>query len=204
MSIATFRSAILFAAILSFGMLISAANADSIVHFAYLSDYGLGVPAGYDVQVYSDPTPITAANFLRYVNNGAYNNSIIHDNYYVNGLGLYGGAYTLGSGTSQQFYPDSAPLYEIPNYGPIENETSLPFETGSIAMATLVGTTGPTSHWVINSLGYPNTSLNDPQYNGAYTVFGRVLPDGMAFVNGLSVYPYPDQIASYQFDVILR
>ncbi|MCC6124135.1 MAG: peptidylprolyl isomerase [Pirellulales bacterium] len=178
MYIAKFRTAFIIAAMLSVVITFHGAFADTIVHFTY----GGAVSGGYDVQVFSGPTPVTAKNFLRYVNNGLYDNSIIHrDDFNVT---YEGGAFTLGSGTSQEVYPTRAPLYEIAPFDPIVNESGLSNVRGTIGMEKNAGLPdSATSKWYVN-IGN-NTSRDT--LNGGYTVFGKILGNGMTFIDDIDM-----------------
>ena len=186
MNISTFRLAILGTALFSIGMPLDSARADTIVHFSYSYDVGLD-SGGYDVQVYSDPTPITAKNFLRYVNNGAYDNTIIQRSGYEtedSSTIMQGGGYSLGNGTSQEAYPNSVPLYSVQTYAPIVNEPGLSNLRGTIAMAKQNDNPdSATSQWYVN-IG-DNSSTRDNQ-NGGYTVFGKILGDGMTVIDDIN------------------
>jgi len=119
-----------------------------------------------DVELY-DSAPVTRANFLRYVIEGAYNNSIFHRS--MPGFVLQGGGFTLAPPESGYL------LYYIPTYAPIVNEFSSDRSNlfGTIAMAkTAAGPDSATSQWFFN-LG--NNSANLDYQNGGFTVFGHVV-----------------------------
>jgi cyclophilin family peptidyl-prolyl cis-trans isomerase len=182
MNIFTSRLAVFCIAVLLNGVLHDTARADSIVHFTYASNYDLGVPGEYYVQVYSDSAPLTAKNFLRYVTNGAYDNSIVHYDAYTEIV--KGGRFKLDTGSNQEALPTPEPLNEIQPYDSIAGESGLSNIRGTIAMENINGTPNDyTSQWCIN-LGDNSASRKD------YTVFGRVLDPGMTFVDGIdSFYP---------------
>lgn len=127
------------------------------------------------IQLFPTNTPATVANFLKYVTNGLYNNTII-DRLSTN--------FFQGGG-----YLDANNLAAITNFAPITNEAGLSNVRGTLAM--LLNTTNAdsaTSQWFINTTN--NSSLydkNNTNGNLPFTVFGQVLgTNGMAFVNAVS------------------
>jgi len=131
-----------------------------------------------DVELY-DSTPVTRANFLSYVNEGAYDNSIFHRSAKM----LDGSDFVIQGGGFALEPPESKYLvHGIPTYPPIINEFSLERSNlfGTIAMAKLAydpntDTGGPdsaTSQWFFN-LG--DNSANLDYQNGGFTVFGNVV-----------------------------
>jgi len=113
-----------------------------------------------DVQLLPQSAPLTVANFLNYVNKGAYSNSFFHRS--VRNFIIQGGGFK---------WQDGKPA-EIPQDPAVKNEYSLSNTRGTIAMAKLE--TGPdtaTNQWFFN-LG--NNSANLNFQNGGFTVFGRI------------------------------
>jgi len=123
-----------------------------------------------DVALY-DATPLTRDNFLLYIDEGAYDMSIVHRS--VPGFVIQGGGY-------RQAQPGSGYLLEkIPTHEPVPNEASLERSnvTGTIAMAKLEGDPdSATSQWFINlsdNGGEPPDGLD--YQNGGFTTFGDVV-----------------------------
>ncbi|HSZ58436.1 MAG TPA: peptidylprolyl isomerase [Tepidisphaeraceae bacterium] len=121
-------------------------------------------------------TPNTVANFLSYINSGAYNGTIFHR--LATGFALQGGGYTTSGN----------PIATNP---PINGEPGQSNVTGSIAMAlTSAGPNSGTSQWFVNlanndgSGSTPN--LNDTSDGGPFTVFGHVVYGGMSVVNQIT------------------
>lgn len=111
-----------------------------------------------DVQLLPDSAPQTVANFMNYVNKGAYDNSFFHRS--VPGFVIQGGGYGWANG-----------LYEIPQDPPVVNEYRVSNTRGTIAMAKLGNDpNSATNQWFFNLAS--NTSLNTT--NGGFTVFGRI------------------------------
>ncbi len=131
--------------------------------------------AGNDFYVeLTDNTPLTNANFLSYVNSGAYDNSIFNRS--VSNFILQGGGFKAPTVAADQ--PES-----IPTPGAIQNEPGNPNIRGTIAMAKSAGQTdGATSQFFFNL----DTNLFLDSDNGGYTVFGEVLGSGMTVVDTMS------------------
>ncbi len=67
-----------------------------------------------DITLYDKEAPLTVANFLSYVNSGAYKNSFMHRS--VPGFIIQGGGYTWNSGTNS--------VAAVPASAPVQNEFS--------------------------------------------------------------------------------
>ncbi|WP_269616336.1 DUF4214 domain-containing protein [Prochlorococcus marinus] len=119
-------------------------------------------------------TSTTANNFLAYVNDSSYQNTIIHRS--VSNAVLQGGGYTAPISASY------API-SILSKGTIFNEPGNSNKIGTIAMAKVPGDPdSATSQWYFNLSD--NVSLDSS--NGGFTVFGRVLADGFDVLEELS------------------
>lgn len=133
-----------------------------------------------DIQLYDAEAPLTVANFLNYVNSGAYNNSFIHRS--VAGFVIQGGGYTWNSTTNS--------ANQITANPPVINEFSASRSNlrGTIAMAKPSGVpNGATSQWFIN-LADNSAALDIQNENGGYTVFGQVT-SGMDVVDAIAALP---------------
>lgn len=114
--------------------------------------------------------PVTTANFVRYVQSGAYSNMIFHR--WVPGFVIQGGGfYVAQRGTT------NAQLAYVPNYGAITNEFNVGRRVsntyGTLAMAKVGGDpNSASSQWFFN-LG--DNAANLDNQNGGFTVFGRVV-----------------------------
>lgn len=136
--------------------------------------------AGADlyVQLTDSVTPQTVANFLAYVNSGAYNNTIIHRS--VTGFVVQGGGYVNASG-----------LAHISTNAPVVNEFTQALAAaggagnpvnvrGTIAMAKVGGDPdSATSEWFFN---LADNSSNLDNQNGGFTTFGTVGGSGMTSI----------------------
>lgn len=128
-----------------------------------------------DLELFDDAAPQTVANFLNYVNDGDYRNTIIHRS--IPGFVIQGGGYELQSGSPR--------LVPVPTDPPVVNEPGISNTRGTLAMAKQPGDpNSATSQWFIN-LG--DNSSNLDQQNGGFTVFGQVLD--MAPVDAIAAVP---------------
>lgn len=132
---------------------------DQVVRFTSQFNTG-GVPVVMDMALFSNRTPITRQNFLKYVTDGDYVNSFIHRS--SPGFVIQGGASNIINGS----------IGSVPTDPPIVNEFGISNTLGTISMAKLGGNpNSATSQWFV-SLG-ANTNNLDTQ-NGGFTVFGRM------------------------------
>ena len=164
--------------LLALGAAAAPARAQSSSDPVYVFHTTLG---DISVQLYPDVAPQTVANFLRYVNAGAYNKSLIHRS--VPGFIIQGGGYQVKSGTS---------ITAIPANPPVVNEFHLSNTRGTIAMAKLGNDpNSATSQWFFNESD-SNASNLDNQ-NGGFTVFGKVLDAaGLAVMDQIAGVPVPN------------
>src|SRR6187402_428150 len=138
--------------------------------------YGTTFYGNVDIELFNDK-PITVTNFLKYLQQGAYANSIIHD--LRPGFALVGG---LGTVSNPYSDADFLALYRIPEDPSITNEFNVGTPRsnvyGTIAMAKETSSpNSATTQWLINlgnnSDGTGLTNLDT--YLGGFTVFGRVI-----------------------------
>jgi len=133
-----------------------------------------------DIELFDTAAPLTVANFMNYINSGAYNNSFIHRS--VPGFIIQGGGYTWGN----------TGLSAITQNPPVVNEfdASRSNVRGTIAMAKLDGDpNSATSEWFFN---LADNSANLDSQNGGFTVFGRVIGNGMDVVDAIAALPVWD------------
>lgn len=144
--------------------------------------------------VYDRQAPITAANFLRYVNDGRYflhdsttnqlAYSFIHRS--VPGFVLQGGGYIAtvdpADSAKQQLKPTAVQAYPA-----IQNEFHFSNKRATLSMAKLGGDpNSATSQWFIN---LADNSSNLDNQNGGFSVFARVLGDGMNVADRIAALP---------------
>ena len=147
----------------------------------------------FSLELFDTVAPLTVQNFLNYVNRGAYNGSYFHR--LDKGFVLQGGGY--------HFVPFVGPV-QIPTDPPVVNEYSESNIRGTVAMAKFGGNPdSATSQWFVN---LTDNSANLNNQNGGFTVFGRVLGDGMNIldaINELAVYnlgTQQNQLPLYNFE----
>jgi peptidyl-prolyl cis-trans isomerase A (cyclophilin A) len=123
------------------------------------------------IQLFPQSAPQTVANFLRYVNDGDYDNSLIHRS--VSNFVIQGGGFTLRNGN----------FAFVPTDPPVINEYSRSNLRGTVAMAKLGNDpNSATSQWFVN-VSDSNTFLNTS--NGGFTVFAEVVT-GMEVIDRIN------------------
>lgn len=126
-------------------------------------------------------TPITATNFLQYVNGNAYDNTVFHRsvaNFIIQGGGFAREADSNGVVTG---------LPAINTLAQIQNEFNADRSNlrGTLAMAKLGGNpNSATSQYFFN---LANNAGNLDNQNGGFTVFARVLDDAAVTTDGMAV-----------------
>ncbi|MFA6714343.1 MAG: peptidylprolyl isomerase [Victivallales bacterium] len=122
------------------------------------------------LELFEKEAPLTTANFLRYVDEQHYNNTIFHrviDNFMIQ-----------GGGFDQDFH-------QKPTSEPIENEAvnRLSNKIGTIAMARTSDPHSATAQFFINVADNDFLDFKAPTPQGyGYCVFGKVV-EGMDVVN---------------------
>lgn len=130
----------------------------------------------FQVNLYDTSTPITVNNFLNYVNDGDYIETVIHRS--EPGFVIQGGGFK---------YDGDESLEAIETNGAIKNEPIYSNVSATIAMAKLPNEKdSATNQWFIN---LDNNSANLDVQNGGFTVFGQVIGDGMDVVRNISQLP---------------
>ncbi len=134
----------------------------------------------FEVNLYDNATPETVANFMNYVNNGLYTNTIFHRT--VSGFVVQGGGFTY-AGT-----PGS--VDNIATFPAVINEPVFSNLTGTIAMAKLNNASNSaTSQWFFNMADNNVGSNSLDIQNGGFTVFGEVIGNGMDVLKDIAVLP---------------
>lgn len=125
------------------------------------------------VELFPDKAPKTVENFLKYVDEGFYNNTIFHrviPDFMIQGGGM------------------DAKMKEKPTHGPIPNEADngLKNERGALAMARTADPDSATAQFFINHKDNDFLNHRAPTRDGwGYAVFGKVL-DGMDVVDKIA------------------
>src|ERR1044071_5367948 len=161
---------------------LTSAFADQDVSAAVRLTTALGA---IDIALFGQQKPITVANFLNYLDQGRYfkidptngqlASSFVHRS--VSGFIIQGGGYI---GTVYPPNPSTVQPTQVLQFPPIQNEPGISNQRGTIAMAKLPNQpNSATSEW-FNNL--------DTQ-NGGFTVFGRVVNNGMTVVDAIAALP---------------
>ncbi len=122
------------------------------------------------IELYPDKAPETVANFLKYVDEGFYKNTIFHR--VIKGFMIQGGGLTLK-------------MEEKPTNAPVKNEADngLKNDRGTIAMARTMDPHSATAQFFINLVDNDFLNHTAPTMQGwGYCVFGKVV-DGMDVVD---------------------
>lgn len=128
------------------------------------------------MELFADKAPRTVANFLQYVREGFYNNTLFHrviDNFVVQGGGF-------GPGMTQKI-----------TRGAIANEANngLRNSRGTLAMARTSDPNSATSQFFINIVDNDFLNYSSPTPSGwGYCVFGTVI-DGMYVIDKIKGIP---------------
>ena len=160
-----------------------------------------------DFALYDRQKPITTSNFLRYVDEGRYfmtdpttgqkASSFIHraePDFVIQGGGFIATVNPSPSPTPGRLQPT-----QVAAFPAIQNEPGISNKRGTVAMAKIpeqrdgdgdiVPGTGPdsaTSQWFIN---LADNSANLDTQNGGFTVFARVIGDGMDIADRIANLP---------------
>lgn len=129
-----------------------------------------------DIELFDAAAPATVANFLSYVQSGAFDNTFFHRS--VPGFVIQGGGYVWN--TSSNTYSS------VTARAPVVNEFSATRSNlrGTVAMAKLGSSpNSATSQWFVN---LANNAANLDAQNGGFTVFGKVIGNGMAVVDAIA------------------
>jgi cyclophilin family peptidyl-prolyl cis-trans isomerase len=152
-----------------------------------------------DIALFGQQKPITVANFLNYVDQGRYfkldpttnqvASSFIHRAFtspdIIQGGGFVG---TVDPSAATNPAKDNAQPTQVLPFASIQNEPGISNKRGTIAMAKVASDpNSATSQWFINTAD--NLSLDSSANNGGYTVFGRVVNNGMTVVDAIAALP---------------
>jgi cyclophilin family peptidyl-prolyl cis-trans isomerase len=141
------------------------------------SQVALSTSAGtINVELFDKQAPRTVANFLNYINSGAYNNSIFHrlaiNPPPPNGNGLpfvlQGGGFTYDAANRA--------INTIPTDPPVQNEPDPVHRSnlaGTLAMAKLGNDPNSATDQFFFNLADNSSNLNNQ--NGGFTVFGKIM-----------------------------
>lgn len=129
----------------------------------------------FKVNLFDQTTPKTVENFLSYVNDGDYIDTVIH-RHKLNFV-------TQGGGFKFEGSINLSPIATKPT---VVNEPVYSNVTGTIAMARLPGKpNSATSQWFIN---LKDNSSNLDVTDEGFTVFGQVIDGGMSVIDTISTF----------------
>jgi peptidyl-prolyl cis-trans isomerase A (cyclophilin A) len=130
------------------------------------------VLGSFDINLYDNATPANVTNFLNYVQNGDYSDSIFHRS--VSGFIIQSGGFRTDV---------NAQLTSIPTNPTVISEPVFSNVRGTIAMAMTSAPNSATSQWFIN---LANNAANLDFQGDGFTAFGEVTGNGMDVVDQLA------------------
>jgi len=120
--------------------------------------------------------PGTVANFIRYIHSGAYVQGIFHRS--MPGFVIQGGGFKVTDSDT------GAKVSAVGVFDPIKNEFGISNTRGTVAMAKVGGDPdSATSQWFVS---LADNSANLDNQNGGFTVFAKILYDGMAIFDAIA------------------
>jgi len=126
----------------------------------------------FQVNLFDQTTPKTVDNFLQYIDEQHYTNSVVHR--VSPGFVVQGGGFT---------FEGDWPLARIATNPAVINEPVYSNVKGTIAMAKSSDPNSATDQWFFN---LANNASNLDLQNSGFTVFGQVIGDGMTVVEKIS------------------
>ena len=156
--------------------LLSVATAQAQTDSDRTTVYVNTVLGSFSIELLDDVSPNTVANFLNYVRDGDYDGTFFHRA--IPGFILQGGGFSMGT---------DGEVSEVPSDPPVANEFRVSNIRGTIAMAKVGGNpNSATNQWFVN---LADNSANLDAQNGGFTVFARVIGDGMDIVDAIVAQP---------------
>jgi cyclophilin family peptidyl-prolyl cis-trans isomerase len=134
----------------------------------------------FQIELRPDAAPQTVANFLQYVESGAYTDSIFHRS--VPGFVEQAGGFTSSSTT----FTSTSQFVQIPTNAPIALEYNLPNVVGSVAMARTNDANSATDQWFVNLANNSTTLGPGGSDANGYAVFGQVIGNGMQVLDAIA------------------
>lgn len=130
-----------------------------------------------DLLMYDEKTPGTVANFLRLVDEKAYDGAFFHR--LVPGFVIQGGGFkVMENEAGEQVIGD------VPDHGPVKNEPGIENVRGTLAMAKLGGDPDSATNQFFINLGDNRANLDNQ--NGGFTVFAEVMPEDLPMLDKLN------------------
>ena len=140
----------------------------------------------FQIQLLPSAAPQTVANFLSYVDSGAYTDTIFHRS--VPGFVEQAGGFTSTSDT----FSSTSQFTTIPTNAAIPLEYNLPNTAGAVAMARTSDANRATDQWFVNLVDNSTTLGPGGSDANGYAVFGEVLGNGMDVLNAIAALPASD------------
>ena len=141
----------------------------------------------FKIELYEEESPKTVANFLRYVTDGFYTDTLFHR--VISGFMIQGGGMTAA-------FQNKPPTYE-----PVINEAAngLKNSRGTVAMARTQDPDSATCQFFVNLVDNDFLNCTPGAYMGeGYAVFGEI-SDGMEVVDKIASVPTDSK--GFQMDV---
>jgi hypothetical protein len=128
------------------------------------------------VELNLNKAPISTINFLRYVDDGFYKDTLFHRVSVISPFVVQAGGFSAG------------PIAKTPTYDAItlESQNGLSNIRGSLAMARTTDPNSATSQFYINFKD--NTNLDYVENNPGYAVFGSVI-GGLSVIDKIAAVP---------------
>ncbi|GKS68360.1 peptidyl-prolyl cis-trans isomerase A (cyclophilin A) [Nitrosomonas sp. PY1] len=134
------------------------------------------------IELFESHTPLTTANFLNYIHNGSYTNGIFHRS--IPGFVIQGGGFKIVDSAAGKS------LATVATLPPINNEFKISNTRGTVAMAKIDRQPdSATSQWFVNLADNSGDPNNLDTQNSGFTVFGRVIFDGMSVFDAIAQLP---------------
>lgn len=129
----------------------------------------------FKVNLHDETTPVTVANFLKYINDGDYDNTVVHR--VVPEFVMQAGGFE---------FTGEIPLNPIASDSAIINEPVYSNVRGTIAMAKAANNeNSATSQWFVNLSDNSGGAASLDTQNGGFTVFGEVI-EGLENIDNVS------------------
>lgn len=139
------------------------------------------VMGDFEVNLFDEITPETVANFLKYVEDGAYTDTFMHR--LAPRFVIQGGGFVYDQEAEEN------KVNPISTRAAVVNEPYLSNVRGTIAMAKLGhDPNSATSQWFfnLNDNNDPDNPDNLDWQNGGFTVFGQVSEEGLAILDAMA------------------
>jgi MYXO-CTERM domain-containing protein len=133
----------------------------------------------FEINLFDQTTPKNVANFLSYVKEGAYDNTVIRRT--VKDFVVQAGGFRYSGNNANPFTP-------LTEKSPVQNEPKLSNVRGTVAMAKVAGDQHSAKRqWFVNleNNANPAFSENLDRQNGGYTVFGVITGTGMSILDSI-------------------